>query len=459
MSMDIAGKKALVVGLGKTGEALAGFLLARGARVSVTESRPEEELGRRAALWKERGVALEAGGHKLETFLAADFIFPSPGASSLPQLAAAKKAGIAVISETELARRFLKGKVVGITGTNGKSTTATLAHKILKEAGLKARLAGNIGTPLIAFAAASRDDHIYVTEISSFQLEHVGSFAADIAVFLNISANHLDWHGTFEDYFNAKKKLVRGQRAGDTLILNRDDRLVRPLARESEARVEFFSRRGIVRRGCYLRDGWLTLRDEGTVRFMPATDVRLPGRHNLDNVMAAALVGRAFDVSPARLRASIRTFPGLAHRLEKVLTLRGVTFVNDSKATTVDAAIKALESYDTKIVLILGGRDKGADFTLLRSPVRKRVKTVVIIGEAGAKIARALAGAAPVEETSTLRGAVTLAFAAADPGDVVLLAPACTSFDMFRNFEDRGRAFKREVRRLKEVVEGRRFRK
>jgi UDP-N-acetylmuramoylalanine--D-glutamate ligase len=452
--MDIAGKKALIVGLGKTGEALAGFLLARGARVTVTESRPEEELGRKAMRWKERGAVLEAGGHKIETFLAADFIVTSPGAASLPQLAAAKKAGVSVISEIELARQFLKGKVVGITGTNGKSTTATLAHRILKEAGLKARLAGNIGTPLISFAAGSRDDHIYVTEISSFQLEHVGRFRAETAVFLNISLNHLDWHGSFEDYFNAKKKLVGGQQAGDTLILNRDDRLVRPLARESEAEAEFFSRQSVVRRGCYLRDGWLTLRDEETVRFMKASEVRLPGRHNLDNVMAAALVGRALGVSPGRLRTSIRTFPGLEHRLETVLTLGGVTFVNDSKATTVDATIKALESFDRKIVLILGGRDKGADFTLLRRPVRKRVRAAVIIGEAGAKIAEALKGAAPIEETSSLRGAVTLAFAAAGPGDVVLLAPACTSFDMFRNFEDRGRAFKREVRRLRDVVKG-----
>ncbi len=192
---------------------------------------------------------------------------------------------------------------------------------------------------------------------------------------------------------------------------------------------------------------------------MPAADVRLPGRHNIDNVMAAALVGRAFGVSPARLRASIRSFTGLEHRLERVLTLSGVTFVNDSKATTVEAAIKALESFDRKIVLILGGRDKGADFTLLRSPVRQRVKAAVIIGEAGPKIAQALKGAAPLEETSTLRGAVTLAFAAADPGDVVLLAPACTSFDMFKDFEDRGRSFKREVRRLKDVVRGGRSRR
>ncbi len=453
--MDIAGKKALVVGLGKTGEALADFLLARGARVTVTESRPEEELGRRAALWKEKGVSLEAGGHKLETFLAADFIVPSPGAASRLELTAAKKAGVEIIPEIELAGRFLKGTVIGITGTNGKSTTATLTHKILKEAGLKSRLVGNIGTPLISFAGRSRADHVYVTEISSFQLAHVNRFRAEVAVFLNISINHLDWHGTFEDYFNAKKKLVHGQRAGDTLILNRDDRLVKPLARESEARVRYFSRRGVVRRGCCLEDGWLALRDEGTVRFMKATEVRLPGEHNLDNVMAAALVGRSLGVSPGRLRASIRSFAGLEHRLEKVLALRGVEFVNDSKATTVDATIKALESFNRKIVLILGGRDKGADFKLLRRAVRERVKALVLIGEAREKIARALDGAAPVEETSSLRGAVTLAFAAAGPGDVVLLAPACTSFDMFRNFEQRGRAFKREVRRLRDVVLGR----
>lgn len=452
--MDIAGKRALVVGLGKTGEAVAAFLLARGARVTVTESRPELDLGRKAALWKERGVRLEAGGHRLETFLGADFIVPSPGAASRPELAAAAKAGVEVVAEIELARRFLKGRVVGITGTNGKSTTATLAHKILKEAGLKSRLAGNIGTPLISFAGRSRDDHIYVTEVSSFQLATVRRFRAEIAVFLNVALNHLDWHGTFEDYFVAKKKLVRDQQTGDTLILNHDDRLVRALARETEARVLYFSRRGEVSRGCCLRDGWLTLRGGENGRFMKASRVRLPGQHNLDNVMAAALVGRSLGVSPARLRSSIRGFPGLEHRLERVLTLHGVEFVNDSKATTAEATIKALESFAGQIVLILGGRDKGADFSLLRRPVRQRVKALVLIGEAREKIRRALEGAAPIEETASLRGAVTLAFAAADPGDTVLLAPACTSFDMFRNFEHRGRAFKNEVRRLANIVRG-----
>jgi len=452
MSMDLAGKKTLVVGLGRTGEALAGFLLKRGARVTVTESKGEVEMGRRAARWREKGVVVETDGHRLETFMAADLIVPSPGASALNELEAAKNAGIPVISEIELAYRFLKGNIVGITGTNGKSTTATLAHKILKEAGLKAYLAGNIGTPLISFVEKSRDDHVYVTEISSFQLAHVESFRAAIAVFLNISLNHLDWHATFEEYFDAKKKLLRGQRSGDITILNQDDRLVRLLAGETETDLYFFSRRRALRRGCFIQDGWLTIRDGESRRFMKASEVRLPGLHNLENVAAAALVGHCLGVRPSRLRASVRSFRGLEHRLEKVLTLRRVEFVNDSKATTVDATIKALESFDKKIVLILGGRDKGADFTLLRGPARRRVRTAVLVGEARQKIARALEGAVPLAEASSFRDAVVGAFEAAQPGDIVLLAPACTSFDMFRNFEERGRAFKREVHRLTAVV-------
>jgi UDP-N-acetylmuramoylalanine--D-glutamate ligase len=452
--MDIDGKKALVVGLGKTGEALAGFLLGRGAKVTVTEIRTQEELGRKAALWKKKGVVLEAGGHRLETLMAADIIIPSPGAAALGELEAAKKAGVRVISEIELAHCFLKGTIVGITGTNGKSTTATLAHKILKDAGRKAFLAGNIGTPLISFVEKSRDDHVYVTEISSFQLEHVERFRAGIAVFLNISLNHLNWHATFDEYFNAKRKLILGQKSGDTVILNHDDRLVRLQARPTEARVYFFSARGAVRRGCFIKDGWLTLRDDRTARFMKASEVRLPGRHNLENVAAAALVGHCLGVPPGRLRSSISSFSGLEHRLEKVLSLRRVEFVNDSKATTVDATIKALESFDRTIVLILGGRDKGADFSLLRGPIRRRVRTVILLGEARERIAGALDGVVRTEEASSLRNAVAMAFAAAEPGDIALLAPACTSFDMFRNFEERGRAFKREVRRLKAVVQG-----
>jgi UDP-N-acetylmuramoylalanine--D-glutamate ligase len=447
--MDISGKRILIVGLGRTGEAVANFLFSRGARVTISEIKTVEELGTRTRFWKEMGATLETGGHKINSFLDADIIIPSPGAASLPEIVVAKKAGKEVISEIELAFRFLKGRIVGITGTNGKSTTATLAHKILREAGLKAYLAGNIGTPLISFVDKSRPDHIYVTEVSSFQLEHIDRFRPDISVFLNISLNHLDWHASFDDYYSTKKRLVLSQSEEGVTILNQDDRLVRTLARETKAKIYAFSSKKEVCRGCFLRDGWIILRDEKQERLLRASAVRLPGLHNQENVMAAALVSHCLGVSPHEIRSSVKTFSGLEHRLEKVVTLRRVDFINDSKATTVDATIKALRSFDKKIVLILGGRDKGADFTQLRRPVREKVKKIILLGEAREKIRQSLRRVVPMEEAATLREAVALSFASASPGEMVLLAPACTSFDMFKNFEARGRAFKKEVERLK----------
>jgi UDP-N-acetylmuramoylalanine--D-glutamate ligase len=451
--MEIAGKKVVVVGFGKTGRALAGFLVRRKAKVTVSEIREEKELGIEIRKWKEKGIVFETGRHRALTFLTADLLIPSPGAAGLPELKAAEKAGARVLSEIDLASRFLSGRIVGITGTNGKSTTATLAHKILKEAGLRAFLAGNIGTPLISFVDRSREDDVYVTEISSFQLEHIERFKADISVFLNISLNHLDWHASFDEYFTAKKRIVLAQGAADIAILNADDRLVRGLAKGIRPKTYFFSRQKETRRGCFLRDGWIILRDDdGEQRLMKAADIPLPGLHNQENVMAAALVGSVLGVPSPSMRNSIRKFSGLEHRLEDVLTLRGVRFINDSKATTVDATVKALQSFDRRIVLILGGRDKGADFRLLRRPIRSNVKKVLLLGEATAKIAAALRGRVPMAEATSLREAVRLAFAAASRGEIVLLAPACTSFDLFKNFEERGRTFKREVRRLAESV-------
>ncbi|MBN2408402.1 MAG: UDP-N-acetylmuramoyl-L-alanine--D-glutamate ligase [Candidatus Aminicenantes bacterium] len=447
--MNLAGKNVLIVGFGKTGEALAGFLLRRGARVTVSEIREEAALGRKAALWKRRSVLFETGRHLPLTFLKADLIIPSPGAAALPEIRAAEKAGVPVLSEIELAARFLKGRIVGITGTNGKSTTVTLAHKILKEAGYPSRLAGNIGTPLISWVEKSRDNHIHITEISSFQLEHIDTFRPSVSVFLNLSQNHLDWHGTFEEYSRAKKRLVLNQGPDDIAILNADDRLVGGLAGRVRARVYLFSRRRPVRRGGFLKDGWIILRDGDKEKtLMRAGEIPLPGLHNLENVLAAALVGWILGADVRTMRSSIRTFSGLEHRLENVLSVGGVEFINDSKATTVDATIKALQSYDRGTVLILGGRDKGADFRLLRRPLKKTVKQVVLLGESADKIATALRGIVPSAKAVSMGEAVRLAFAAAGRGDIVLLAPACTSFDMFRNFEARGRAFKREVRKL-----------
>lgn len=454
--MEISGKAVLVVGLGKTGQALVRFLHEAGARVTVSERKPETELGTRIKKWQARGVRLESGGHRLSTFLKADLIIPSPGASSLPELGEARRHGVPVLSEVELASRFLRGRIVGITGTNGKSTTATLATKILQEAGERAFLAGNIGTPLISFARTSREKDIYVTEVSSFQLAYVENFQVPVAVFLNISENHLDWHGTFERYFSAKKTLILSQPPGGMAVLNRDDPLVWALEKDAPAQVYAFSRVRRVRRGCFLAGGQIWLRDGEDRVVMPASEVPLPGGHNLENVMAACLIAHAFGVPVSRMRRSIRSFCGLEHRLEKVTTLGRIEFVNDSKATTVEATIKALQSFDKRIILILGGRDKGADFTRLRKPIQKKVKKVILLGEAREKIRQALLGFVPMEEAATLRAAVRQAFEAAAPGELVLLAPACTSFDMFQNFEARGRAFKREVGRLVRTLGGNR---
>ena len=450
--MELEGKKVLVVGLGKTGEALVRFLLRRGAKVMISEKKTEKELGRKVRFWMEKGVPVETGRHRLRTFLEAELIIPSPGVVPLPELESARLAGVKILSEIELAYHFLRGTIVGITGTNGKSTTATLTYHILKNAGFKARLAGNIGTPLIAFTEKSREDHIYVTEVSSFQLEYIERFRAPISIFLNISANHLDWHPSFEDYIQAKRKLVWAQKKGDTAILNRDDPLVWAQSKKLKARVYSFSTKRETRRGCFLKGVWIILRDDGDQKILRRTEIPLPGLHNVENVMASILASHQFAVSPRVMRRSIEAFAGLEHRLEKVLSLRRVDFINDSKATTVDATLKALQSFDRTTILILGGRDKGADFTPLRKALRKKVKKVILLGEAKNKIRKSLSGAVRMEEASTLREAVNLSYAAAAPGDLVLLAPACTSFDMFKNFEDRGRAFKREVRRLEKTV-------
>jgi UDP-N-acetylmuramoylalanine--D-glutamate ligase len=278
-------------------------------------------------------------------------------------------------------------------------------------------------------------------------------FRSHIAVFLNISLNHLDWHASFADYYATKKKLVLSQGKEDMAILNRDDRLVWTLAKEVNPKIYAFSSKGEVGRGCFLSEGRIVLRDKKEERLLPVSEVPLPGLHNQENVMAAALVGHCLGVSPREMRSSVKSFKGLEHRLEKVLTLRRVDFINDSKATTVDATIKALRSFDKRIVLILGGRDKGADFTQLRRPVREKVKKVILLGEAKEKIRIGLRRVVPIEDAASLREAVALSFATAAPGEMVLLAPACTSFDMFKNFEARGRAFKKEVRRLKERVQ------
>jgi len=443
----------LVVGLGRTGEALCDFLLDHGAQVKVSENKTLREHSRAVRDWQKKGVQFEMGGHKTESFLEADLIVPSPGVPWLSELEAAQNQGIPIVSEIELAYLFLRGHIVGITGTNGKSTTATLAHKILKDAGLPAFLAGNIGTPLISFVEHSRDDHIYVTEVSSFQLKHIEHFKASISVFLNISPDHLDWHSSFDDYYQSKKNLLATQQENDTAVLNRDDPLIWAWKEEGKAQVYSFSRKTEVEKGCFIQGDWIILKDKGEERLIKTSDIPLFGIHNLENVMAAALVSHILGVPLPRIRESVESFQGLEHRLEKITAIKGIDFYNDSKATNVDAALKSIQSFERKIVLILGGRDKGGDFKKLKVQVAEKAKHVLLIGEAEEKIRNALEGSVTMTPVSSLKEAVRAGYALAEAGEVVLLAPACTSFDMFQNFEERGRVFKQEVLSLAKELE------
>ena len=451
--MNLEGKKVLVVGLGRTGEALCRFLLSRKARITVSDKRQPEDLGDAVGLWTKRGVAIQAGSHRLSHFIESDLIVPSPGVPLLPELEKAKTAGIPVISEVELAFRFLKGKIVGITGSNGKSTTATLAHKILRDGQMDAYLAGNIGTPLISFVEDSAVHHIYVIELSSFQLEFIQHFSALAAVFLNLTPDHLDWHRSWNGYREAKKKLIHRLKPEATAILNRDDPEVWTTADETKARIWGFSRKEELEEGCSIKNGWIVLSDKSDIRVMEKTEIPLPGEHNLENVMASILVARLFSVPTDSIRRSILDFPGLEHRLERVLDLGGIDFYNDSKATNVEATQTSIDSFDRKIVLILGGRDKGGDFTKLKEQIKDRVKKIILIGEAKEIIRHALDNLVPFIDAGTLKEAVTAGFSSAAPGDVVLLAPGCTSFDMFTNFEERGTIFKKEVLALKKRIQ------
>jgi UDP-N-acetylmuramoylalanine--D-glutamate ligase len=446
--MELRDKNVLIVGFERTGEALARFLAGRGARIRVSEKKPAEALGDRIRDFEARGVVFETGGHAADSFLAADLIVPSPGVPPIPEIRAAREKGVPILSEIELAYLFLRGRIVGVTGSNGKSTTATLVYRILKDAGLRAHLAGNIGRPLVSFADKSRDGDIYVTELSSFQLEYTERFRPAVAALLNVSENHIDWHGSFESYFAAKKKLITRLGPEGRAVLNREDARVWGLGGETAAPVYGFSRKRRLARGADVEDGWLVVHDGGAEKVVRTSAIRLPGAHNLENVLAAALIGHLCGAPAASMARTIRGFRGLEHRLEDVRRVGGVRFVNDSKATTVDATLKALASFDRPVVLILGGRGKGGDFSPLRPAVRKRARAVVLVGEAADKIEKALGGVVPVVRAADYREVVRAAVGLARRGDVVLLAPAATSWDMFKDFEERGRTFKREVRRL-----------
>jgi UDP-N-acetylmuramoylalanine--D-glutamate ligase len=452
--MELQDKRALVVGLGKSGVASALFLKSRGARVTVSDSKPEAELRDEILLLLEHGITVETGGHGDRTFRGQDLIVVSPGVPfDAPQLAQARTLGEPVIGEIELAAQFLAGPIVAITGANGKTTTTSLAGEILAAGKLPTLVGGNIGTPAISFADQAKPDTWVVLEVSSFQLETIVRFRPRMAVILNITPDHLDRHKTFANYLNAKARVFENQQNSDFTILNADDATTAALAGRARAQLFWFSRKKAQEKGAYVRDANVFFRDShGERAIMPLAEIPLKGAHNLENVLAAVAIGVLAGCEPDQIRHAVRNFKAVEHRLEFVTRIAGVEYYNDSKATNVDATIKALESFPGNIHLILGGKDKGSDYSVLNDLLRQRVKRVYTIGAAAAKIESQIQGAAEVDHAETLEVAVRRASESAVAGDVVVLAPACASFDQFQNYEHRGRVFKETVHSMADAI-------
>jgi len=449
-NMLVAGKKVVVVGMARSGLAAAEFLSKRGASVKVSDKRPEEELKAEVEFLRRNDIAYEVGGHVERSFLDADLVVVSPGVPfRLPVLQRAFESGKEVIGEVELASRFLRGRVIGITGSNGKTTTTTLVGEMLKTSGFSTQVGGNIGTALTSLVDQSTPETITVIELSSFQLEAIPTFRPDIAVLLNITPDHMDRYDSFDDYARAKLNILKNQRPSDCAVLNLEDDILRRSGESIGSRAFWFSTRSEVRQGTYA-DGEQFIFCSATQKETVARlgEIQLRGRHNLENIAAAITAARLVDAPTTFIAETLRRFQGVEHRLELVAEINGVKFYNDSKATNTDATIKALESFKGGILLILGGRDKGSDFRVLRSLVKERVKNLIILGEASEKIGHQLSGLVPITQAENLEVATQMAFEKARPGDVVLLAPACASFDMFQNYEHRGRVFKESVQRL-----------
>lgn len=452
---DLRGKRLLAVGLARTGVATALFCAARGARVTATDTRSEGEIGDAIGKLRDAGISLELGGHKERTFLEQDLIIPSPGVpADEKHLQAARGKGIAVWSEIELAYRFLKGRLVGITGSNGKTTTTSLVEHILRKAGMQTILAGNIGTPLIGTVEAMKDETWTVVELSSFQLELIETFRPNIGVFLNLTPDHLDRHHTLAAYGAAKARIFERQTGEDAAILNADDAATTPYA-PAVPRVYWFSRKHRVAQGAYVRDEEIVFRQDGKEEvLLKLEDIPLAGAHNVENVLAAAVAARLAGASAAAISKGVSSFAGVEHRLEFVAEIGGVRYYNDSKATNVDATLKALDSFPGRILVIMGGKDKGSDYSALQKPLREKAILALLIGAAAEKIEKQITGSVALERAETLERAVETASHAAQRGDVVLLAPACASFDQFQNYEHRGRVFKDLVRQLEKQAAG-----
>jgi UDP-N-acetylmuramoylalanine--D-glutamate ligase len=443
--MELNGKKIVVAGFARTGKAVVDFLNDYDCSVFVSEMTPESDF--KEARQKYPRVTFEFGGHQQETFARADLIVLSPGIpESIQPIAEARSKGIPVVSEIELAFRFLKGTLIGITGTNGKSTTTELTGAMLKEGGKRAFVCGNIGTPLIHFCRESQPGDYYVAEISSFQLETIENFRPHIAALINLAEDHLDRYPSVEPYYAAKMRIFENQTPADFAVINYDDPYIRRHVKSIHSNHFWFSRKEVPPSGIYEEDGFLYM-----VSGMPVLNFNqgvLQGVHNLENTLCAASIALLCGVVPKQMQNAIEHFRGLPHRMEMVGEKDGIRFYDDSKATNVDAVVKSLESFPGNIHLIMGGKDKGCDYRLLKDLVRTRVKTLLLIGEAADRIAKDLSEDREPQFCSTLEEAVEQAATQASPGDVVLLSPACSSFDMFANYEERGKVFRDAVERF-----------
>ena len=448
---SIAGKTVSVVGLAKSGVAAARLIRRLGGRVLASDSSPLEALPVDARGLEQLGCALWTGGHPDAAFEGAELVVVSPGVPlELPALVAMRARGVPIIGELELAWRVMEADVIAITGTNGKTTTTALTGELLRTQVRPVMVGGNIGTPLAEHALEFPGDGIVVAEVSSFQLDAVDRFRPRVAVVLNVTPDHLDRHGTFERYVDAKARIFANQTATDCAVLNADDPVAAGLAGRARGRVIWFSRRSTLPHGVFIYDGWIVAKLNGsTERICPVTAITLRGQHNVENILAATACARWTGMAPAAIRRGIAAFRGVAHRIERVHDDRGVVYYNDSKGTNVDSTIKALESFTEPIVLIAGGKGKGQDFGPLAEAARGRVRQVILVGQDRDQIRAAFeATGMSAQDADSLEDAVRRAREAARVGDVVLLSPACASFDMFRNFEHRGDVFKAVVRAL-----------
>jgi len=451
--MEVKGKKVLIMGAARSGIAASKFLHAHGAHVVLTDIKSGETL---------RDVDKEVKGLGIETLwgeqpdvkkMAPDFIIVSPGIPlNIPPLIEAVKLGIPVLSELELAYRFTKAPFIAVTGTNGKTTTTALVGRLFLDKGKNVVVGGNIGLPLITHVENLTKDDLIVAEVSSFQLESIIDFKPRVAIILNITPDHLDRHGTMEAYRAIKARIFKNQQEEDILILNFDDPLVKELAIGAKSHVIFFSRKNKLEEGVYLENSRLVINiGEGPVPICEPGEINIKGSHNLENAMAAVAAGYMLGLEPEDLKKTLMSFPGVPHRLEVVAEIRGVKFINDSKGTNSDASIKALEAFQEPLILIAGGRNKGSDFRDFAAKIKEKVSKLILVGEAAGEIKKAVTevGFHNFYEAADYPEAVAKAFALAKEGDVVLLSPACASFDMFNNFEERGNVFKELVLQLR----------